>query len=65
LKQFERILVIKLRQLGDVLLTTPVFHALKESFPGSSVIACVPAGSEPILVGNNAVDEILGLPAIQ
>jgi heptosyltransferase-3 len=65
LKQFERILVIKLRQLGDVLLTTPVFRALKESFPGSSVTACVPAGSESILVGNNAVDEILGLPAIQ
>lgn len=65
MNQPERILVIKLRQLGDVLLTTPVFRALKEKFPRSSVTACVPAGSETILVGNSAVDEILGLPAIQ
>src|SRR4029453_15999362 len=35
LPERPRILVITLRRLGDVLLSTPLIHALKAGFPGS------------------------------
>ncbi len=55
----NKILVIKLRHIGDVLLTAPVFRALKETFPSAGTTALVNAGSEDVLKGNPSVDEIL------
>lgn len=55
----ERILVIKLRHIGDVLLTVPVFRALKENFPAARVVALVNRGTEEVLAGNPLVDEII------
>ena len=37
LPERPRILVITLRRLGDVLLTTPLIRTLKAGFPGSSI----------------------------
>jgi len=47
-----RILVITLRRLGDVLLTTPLIRTLKVGFAGSSVAALVFRGTEGMLAGN-------------
>lgn len=47
-----RILVIALRRLGDVLLTTPLIRSLKRSFPQAAIDALVFAGTEGILAGN-------------
>ncbi|RNC68899.1 MAG: putative lipopolysaccharide heptosyltransferase III [Desulfuromonadales bacterium] len=55
----RRILVMKLRHIGDVLLTAPVFRALKETFPGATVTALVNRGTEEMLTGNPMVDEII------
>lgn len=55
----ERILVIKLRHIGDVLLTVPVFRALKETFPAARVVALVNRGTEEVLAGNPLIDEII------
>lgn len=55
----KRILVIKLRHIGDVLLTVPVFRALKETFPAAHCTALVNAGTEEVLRGNPLVDDIL------
>ena len=35
--QPKRILVCQQRQLGDVLLTTPVFYLLKQRFPQAEI----------------------------
>jgi heptosyltransferase III len=53
-----RILVIKLRYLGDVLLTTPLFDALRSHFPDAFIAAAVNKGTEDMLTGNPAVNRI-------
>ncbi len=53
-----RILVIKLRYLGDALLTTPVFDALRKHFPDAFIAAAVNKGTEDMLTGNPAVNKI-------
>lgn len=56
---YRKILVIKLRHIGDVLLTTPVFKALKENFPKSHISALVNKGTEAVLENNPFIDEII------
>ena len=52
---------MKLRHLGDVLLTVPVFRALKHTFPGCRLTALVNAGTEGVLQKNPLIDEVLTL----
>src|SRR5919108_265750 len=59
LPERPRILVITLRRLGDVLLTTPLVRSLKAGFPGSSVTVLVFRGTEGMLAGNPDVDEVI------
>jgi heptosyltransferase-3 len=58
-KNINKILVIKLRHIGDVLLTVPAIRALKDSFPGATVSVLVNKGTEDVLAGNPLVDEII------
>lgn len=63
-----RILVITLRRLGDVLLTTSLIHALREKWPGAIIHALVFRGTEGILAGNPDMDAVFTLsqhPSIQ
>src|SRR4029453_15836068 len=57
----RNVLAIKLRYLGDVLLATPTFHALKVAFPEARLTVLVNRGTDDILRGNPHVDEILPL----
>jgi heptosyltransferase-3 len=57
-KKVKKILVIKLRHIGDVLLTVPVFRALRENFPDAYIAALVNSGTEDVLSGNPLIDEI-------
>jgi len=59
LPKHPRILVITLRRLGDVLLTTPLIRTLKRGLAASSVTALVFRGTEGMLAGNPDVDEVL------
>jgi heptosyltransferase-3 len=54
-----RILVIALRRLGDVLLTTPLVRSLRRGFPGARIDMLVFAGTEDILAGNPDIDGIV------
>jgi heptosyltransferase-3 len=54
-----KILVVKLRHIGDVLLTVPVFRALRENFPDAHIAALVNSGTEEVLKGNPLIDEII------
>ncbi|MBI4843553.1 MAG: putative lipopolysaccharide heptosyltransferase III [Nitrospirae bacterium] len=69
-KEINKILVIKLRHIGDVLLSVPAVRALKESFPAAKVSVLVNSGTEDVLAGNPLIDELIifhretkGLPA--
>jgi heptosyltransferase-3 len=53
------ILVISLRFLGDVLLTTPLIRSLREAWPRASVDALVFSGMEGILEGNPDLRRVL------
>jgi len=55
----KNILVIKLRYLGDVLLATPVFQALRERYPDARLTAAVTKGTEEMLKGNRNLDDVL------
>ena len=47
-----RVLVVALRRLGDVLLTTPLIRSVKRAYPDAAIEALVFAGTEGILAGN-------------
>ena len=57
----RNILAIKLRYLGDVLLSTPTLHALKAAYPAARLSVLVNRGTEAILQANPDVDEIIPL----
>lgn len=56
----KNILVIKLRQLGDVLLTGAVFETLRGHLPEARVDAYVYSEAFPMLEGHPGVDGLLG-----
>ncbi|HXZ25606.1 MAG TPA: glycosyltransferase family 9 protein, partial [Nitrospiria bacterium] len=55
----RHIAVIKLRYIGDTLLVTPVFAALRKAFPNSTLAAVVNQGTEAVLWNHPAIDEII------
>ena len=52
LTNIKRILVIKLRQLGDVLVTTPLITNLQAFFPEAEIDLCVYKDARPLLEEN-------------
>mgnify|MGYP001613700364 FL=1 len=65
----DRILVIKLRYVGDVLLATPVLSRLREGFPQAHLAMLVNPGTDGVVRGHPALDDVLvverGNPARQ
>jgi heptosyltransferase-3 len=57
----RRALVIKLGHIGDVLVSTPVFTALKEAYPGLSTTALVDEGTQAMVLNSPHVDQVLTL----
>ncbi|CAG1020932.1 heptosyltransferase III [Methylococcales bacterium] len=57
--QVQRVLVIKLQHLGDVLLTSPVFSTLKRQYPHLEIDALVYADTACMLEGNPHISKIL------
>ena len=57
-----RVLVVAMRRLGDVLLTTPLIRSVKRAFPHAVIDALVFAGTEGILAGNPDLGGILTIP---
>lgn len=62
-KDPKRLLVLRLDQIGDVLVSTPAIHALRVRFPRAHLSALVGSWSAPILEGNPDVDEVVVLDA--
>jgi len=57
-----RILVVALRRLGDVLLTTPLIRSLRRAWPDAALDALVFADTAGILAGNPDIDRIVAMP---
>jgi heptosyltransferase III len=53
----ERILVIKLQHLGDVLLTSPVYSTLKEKFPHLKIDVLLYKGTEMMLSNHPSINQ--------
>ena len=54
----ERILIIKLGAMGDVLRTTSILWGLKEEYPNSQIIWIVNPVSAPLLYNISQIDQI-------
>ncbi len=58
----KRILLIKLRYIGDVVLSTPLLPLLRRRFPEASLTFLVNPGTEGVLFGNPHLEEISVIP---
>lgn len=57
----ERILIIKLDALGDVLRTTALLPAFKERYPDSQITWITLSGALPLFINNPYVDRVIPL----
>src|SRR5262245_61438350 len=61
LSRVRRILVINLKYIGDVLLSTPVVESLKNGLKDISVMMLVQEGTEAVLYNNPHIDGIFAM----
>ena len=54
-----RILLTKLKHIGDALLMTPTICAIRERYPGAEIVVVVRKGTEEILAGCPEIDCVL------
>jgi heptosyltransferase-3 len=59
LKGVKKILVVKMRHHGDVLLTSPLFSVLKQALPKSQIDAFLYRDTLPMLEGHPAISNFL------
>jgi heptosyltransferase-3 len=59
LRGVKRVLVVKMRHHGDVLLTSPLFSALKRALPDARIDALLYKDTLPMLEGHPAIDRFL------
>jgi ADP-heptose:LPS heptosyltransferase len=57
----SRILVIRLRRFGDLLLATPTLRAIRSVYPTARIEVLAQAGFHQVLLGNPHIDELLVL----
>lgn len=55
----DSILLISTRQIGDLLLTTPLLHTLRLNYPTAKIDVLVFNGKQGILEGNSDLNEII------
>jgi lipopolysaccharide heptosyltransferase II len=61
----QKILLIRLRRSGDVVMTTPAIAAIKRSLPQSSLSYVVEEPYRRLVEGNPDLDEVLVIPSHQ
>ncbi|MBI2252349.1 MAG: glycosyltransferase family 9 protein [Armatimonadetes bacterium] len=59
MKKINKILIIRIDQIGDLICSTPFIKVVRENFPESHISILVNSYTKEIVVGNPALDEIL------
>lgn len=59
LKKIKKILIVRPRAIGDVILTTPLIRALKKALPDSTIDYLLEPFVAPVLYGNPNINKIL------
>ncbi len=62
LPSIKNILVIKLRDIGDNILCTPLIHNLKQALPNASISVLTWSYSKPVFEQNPHIDRLFDLP---
>ena len=57
----ERILIIAMPGIGDVLLSTPLISAARNRWPGAELHVMARHAATSILEGNTDVDDVIGM----
>jgi len=57
--QEVRILLLRLRLIGDVVFTTPAIRAIRRRFPDCRLDYLVEPEAEPVVAGNRHLDEVI------
>jgi predicted lipopolysaccharide heptosyltransferase III len=61
LEHVRKVLLIRLRRIGDVVTVTPCTRAVKETFPNAHLSVLVEKASEGVLLGNPFIDNLIVL----
>jgi lipopolysaccharide heptosyltransferase II len=64
-ESIRSILVVRLYFVGDVLLSTPVLAALRQTFPAARITVLIKKRAREILFGNPNVDEVMEYDAVE
>jgi lipopolysaccharide heptosyltransferase II len=57
-----RILLVRLRLIGDVVFTTPLLRGLRRQFPDARLSYVVEPAAAPLLAGNPHLDDLIVIP---
>jgi heptosyltransferase II len=59
-----RILLVRLRQIGDVVFTTPAVRAVREHYPEATITYLVEPAAAPVVEDNPDIDELVIAPRL-
>ncbi len=59
--KINRVLILRLGAMGDVLRTTPLLRELRRALPNAKIDYLVGEYAKPVLEGNPNIDEIIGM----
>src|SRR5215467_3778243 len=60
-----RILLVRLRQIGDVVFTTPAIRALHERFPNAWLTYVVEPSAAPVVERNTLLNQVVVAPRVR
>src|SRR5687767_5724394 len=57
-----QILIVRLREIGDVVLTTPAVRGIRTRFPDARLTYVVEPAAAPVVIHNPHLDEVIVAP---
>jgi lipopolysaccharide heptosyltransferase II len=57
-----RILLVRLREIGDVVFTTPAVRGLRERYPDAHIAYVVQSAAAPVVAGNPHINDVIVTP---